>query len=44
VPMRDYPRYENRFVRTDFDPTEVHVTAAGHELSLHWPTAQRSVR
>lgn len=41
IPLHDYPRYENPYVRAEFDPKTMKVTTREHELSLHWNTMQR---
>ncbi len=34
IPLHDYPRYDNPFVRADFDPDEIVVRAGGETLKL----------
>jgi hypothetical protein len=43
IPLGDYPRYDNPYVRADFDPGEIKVTAGGHHLIVKWKTVERSV-
>ena len=41
VNVHDYPRYDNPYVRAEFDPDEIHVRANGKELYLNWKTGER---
>jgi hypothetical protein len=34
IQLRDYPRYDNPYVKAKFDPTEIRASAGGHELNL----------
>lgn len=34
ISLHDYPRYDNPFVHAEFDPTEIHISAGGHEMTL----------
>jgi hypothetical protein len=36
IQLHDYPRYDNPYVKAEFDPTEIKVSAGGHELNLDW--------
>jgi hypothetical protein len=44
VELDDYPRYDNPYVRADFDPDEIHVQANGKELYLNWEAVERCVQ
>jgi len=44
VPLHDYPRYDNPYVQAEFDPSEIVVTAGGHELHLNWETGERTTK
>ena len=39
--LDEYPRYDNPYVRSDFDPNEIHVHSNGKELYLNWETGER---
>jgi hypothetical protein len=43
VPLRDYPRFDNPFVHTDFDDTRYEVTVGEYELVLDFATDEREV-
>ena len=36
IPLHNYPRYDNPYVQAEYDPVEIKVSAAGHELHLSW--------
>ena len=44
IPIHNYPRYDNPYVRAEFDPQEIHVRADGKELYLNWKTGERQVK
>jgi hypothetical protein len=44
VELDDYPRYDNPYVRADFDPNEIHVQANNNELYLNWETGERRIQ
>lgn len=41
IPLHDYPRYDNPYVKAEFDPTEIQVAAGKHNLYLNWKTGER---
>ena len=36
VQLVDYPRYDNPYVKAEFNPDEIKVSAGGQELKLPW--------
>jgi len=44
VTVEDYPRYDNPYVRAEFDPNEIHVQVKGKELYLNWEAGERVIR
>jgi len=44
IPLHDYPRYDNPYVQAEFDPSEMRVTAWGHDLYVNWETRKRTIR
>jgi len=44
VPLHDYPRYDNPYVRAEFDPNEIKVTVGKHELYLNWEPGERRTK
>ena len=44
IPLHDYPRYDNSYVRAEFDPTEIKVAAGGHKLHLNWNLGERTTK
>jgi hypothetical protein len=44
IQLHDYPRYDNPYVKAEFDPTEIHITSDEHELHLNWKTGERKTR
>ena len=44
IQLHDYPRYDNPYVKAEFDPTEIHITTDEHELYLNWKTEERKTR
>ncbi len=42
VPLHDYPRYDNPYVRAEFPAERVVVNAGGHELVLDWGEMRRA--
>ena len=44
IQLDDYPRYDNPYVKAEFDPTEIHITTDEHELYLNWKTEERKTR
>ena len=43
VNVQNYPRYDNPYVQTEFDPTVIHIKANGKELYLNWETGERII-
>ena len=43
VPLHDYPRFDNPFVRTEFDDTRYEVSDGEYELLLDFATNERRV-
>ncbi len=41
VPLRDYPRYENRFATAEFPAERVAFRHGDQRLTLNWQTLQR---
>ena len=41
IQLHDYPRYDNPYVKAEFDPTKIHVAIDEHELHLNWETGER---
>jgi hypothetical protein len=41
IPLKNYPRYDNPYVKVPFAPTEISVKAREHELYLNWETGER---
>ena len=41
IQLHDYPRYENPYVKAEFDATEISVNNGGHQLHLNWKTGER---
>jgi hypothetical protein len=35
IPLHDYPRYGSPYVQAEFNPTEIHISAGGHEMNLN---------
>jgi hypothetical protein len=44
VELDDYPRYDNPYVRADFNPNEIYVQANDKELYLNWDTCERRIQ
>lgn len=44
IELHDYPRYDNPYVKAEFDPDEIHVVTGEHELDLDWETGERSTK
>ena len=44
VQLHAYPRYDNPYVKAEFDPTEIHVVIDDHKLSLNWETGERQTK
>ena len=44
IQLIDYPRYDNPYVKSEFDPDEIRVAAGEHELYLNWETGERSAK
>ena len=44
IPLYDYPRYENPYVRAQFDPTEININNGEHRLYLNWKTGEREAQ
>jgi tRNA G37 N-methylase TrmD len=36
IQLHDYPRYENPYVKAEFNADEVNISMGRHELSLNW--------
>jgi hypothetical protein len=36
IQLHEYLRYDNPYVKAEFDATEIRVSAGGHELNLDW--------
>lgn len=36
IQLHDYPRYDNPFVKAEYDPVEINVAAGNHTLNLNW--------
>jgi hypothetical protein len=36
IQLHDYPRYDNPYVRAEFDPREIRISAGDDELKLDW--------
>jgi hypothetical protein len=36
IPLSDYPRYDNPFVKTLFNADKINISTGSHELSLNW--------
>ena len=44
IQLIDYPRYDNPYVKSEFDPDKIRVAAGEHELYLNWETGERSAK
>jgi hypothetical protein len=42
IQLRDYPRYDNPYSKTEFNSDEVKIAAEENELTLNWKTEERS--
>jgi hypothetical protein len=38
IQLHGYPRYDNPYVKAEFDPAEIQIRADGHTLRLDWPS------
>lgn len=43
IALDNYPRYDNPFVRAEYDPNEINVTGYGQQLQLNWRTGERLI-
>lgn len=39
IQLHDYPRYDNPFVKAEFDPQVIRVTAGNHTLAINWASS-----
>jgi len=44
IQLHDYPRYDNPYIKAEFDPHEIYVTGEDHELNLNWKTGVRQIK
>ena len=40
IQLHDYPRYDNPYVKAEFDPNEIYVKANQNELYLNWENSK----
>ena len=36
IQLHDYPRYDNPYVKAEFDPTSIRIFTVSHETNLDW--------
>lgn len=44
ISLYGYQRYDNPYVRAEFDPCEIKAAAGEHELHLNWKTGDRTTK